>query len=632
MKKRIKKFIILLTVLLVIGGAAAGGVYAYQSYKQENTQAEVVYVSNLNWGFFGDAMTSAGYVTNDYEQTVYLEDKSVAEVNVEEGAQVKIGDPLLVFDTTEEQLKIDMKQLELQGIENDIKLAEKEIAELKKKIPGSSTSSGTNGSGSGTDSGSSSGTDSGSSSGTGSESSGTNGSSSGTDSGSSSGTNGSSGTNSNSSSTKSSSGTNSVTGKGSSGISSIDGDFSIAASKGAATSTGSTVFMLQVEQKDGDAYNYIDQNAEPYEGKGTPEKPYRFLCTQECYVLGSYLNQLVKNEQVAAFEIWSGNSVVEGTLLSCWTVNGAERTAVAEDSKWKVATQEELEDEIISDDDDDEDDDDDDSDNNNNSSNNSTNSGSQKDDDDDDDDDDEVSVDELKKDLSEKESDLKELEIDKRSAELELEKLQKEKDAATVLATINGVVTSIGDSENPPTDGSAFMEISGAEGLYVKGEISELLLDQIKVGQEISANSWSNGQIYTATITEISEYPSENSGGYYGEGNQNVSYYSFIAYMEESTGLTNGDYVDLSIVPADAEEETDSLYIEKAYVREENGKSYVLKVGEDDRLVKQYVKTGKTIYGSAIEIKAGLSEDDRIAFPYGKTAKEGIKAVDSEEY
>ena len=29
--------------------------------------------------------------------------------------------------------------------------------------------------------------------------------------------------------------------------------------------------------------SYIDKNAEPYEGKGTPEKPYRFLCTQECY-------------------------------------------------------------------------------------------------------------------------------------------------------------------------------------------------------------------------------------------------------------------------------------------------------------------------------------------------------------
>ncbi len=638
MKKKLKKFFIVLLVLLLIGGAATGGVYAYQSYQKENAQAQVFYVSNLNYGYSSDAMTSAGYVTNDYEQSVYLEDKSVVEVKVEEGAKVKIGDPLLVLDTTEEQLQIDMKNLELQKVENDIKIAEKDITELKKKIPGSSTTTNNQSQGNGT-----SGTDGTSGSGTnGSSGSGTSGSATNGSSGSGSGTNGTSGSGTNSSKAAKGSRLSSSSAKGSSAISSSD-DFYLANAKGASTTTtaaGSSVIIMEVEQRDGDAYNYIDKNAEPYEGKGTPEKPYRFLCTQECYVLGSYLNQLVKNEQVAAFEIWSGNSVDEGTLLSCWTVNGAERSTVAEDSKWKVATQQQITTEVAADDEDDSDADDDDDDSDNSGSSNNSGSGSSNSngsgsnssqDDDDDTDDDGKTIDELKKDLAEKESDLKELQIDKKTAELELEKLQKAKDQATILATINGVVTTIGDIENPPTDGSAFMEISGAEGLYVKGEISELLLDQIEVGQEISANSWSDGQTYPAKITEISEYPSDNSGGYYGEGNPNVSYYSFTAYMEESTGLSNGDYVDLSIMPVDSEEGTNSLYIEKAYVRTENGKSYVLKAGEDDRLVKQYVQTGKTIYGSAIEIKAGLKDDDRIAFPYGKTAKEGVKAVDSDE-
>lgn len=626
MKKKLKKFFVVLLVLLLIGGAAAGGAYAYQSYQKENTQTQVFYVSNLSYGYSSDAMTSAGYVTNDYEQSVYLEDKSVVEVKVEEGTKVKIGDPLLVLDTTEEQLQIDMKNLELQKVENDIKIAEKDITELKKRIPGSSTTTNNQSQGNGT---SGSGTNGTSGSGT----NGTNGS--GTSGTSGSGTNGSSGSGS---STKGSS-LSSNSAKGISAISSTD-DFHLANAKGASTTTtsaGSSVIIMEVEQRDGDAYNYIDKNAEPYEGKGTPEKPYRFLCTQECYVLGSYLNQLVKNEQVAAFEIWSGNSVDEGTLLSCWTVNGTERSTVTEDSKWKVATQQQITTEVAAEDEDDDSDtdDDDDSDNSGSSGNsgsgssssNSSGAGSSQDDDDDDG----KTVDELKKDLAEKESDLKELQIDKKSAELELEKLQKAKDQATILATINGVVTTIGDVENPPTDGSAFMEISGAEGLYIKGAVSELLLDQIEVGQEISANSWSDGQTYPAKITEISEYPSDNSGGYYGEGNPNVSYYSFTAYMEESTGLSNGDYVDLSIMPVDSKESANSLYIEKAYVRTENGKSYVLKAGEDDRLVKQYVQTGKTIYGSAVEIKAGLKDDDRIAFPYGKTAKEGVKAVDSDE-
>ena len=621
MKKKLKKFFVVLLVLLLIGGAAAGGAYAYQSYQKENTQTQVFYVSNLSYGYSSDAMTSAGYVTNDYEQSVYLEDKSVVEVKVEEGTKVKIGDPLLVLDTTEEQLQIDMKNLELQKVENDIKIAEKDITELKKRIPGSSTTTNNQSQGNGTSGSGTSGT---SGSGTnGSSGSGTNGTNgSGTSGTSGSGTNGSSGSGS---STKGSS-LSSNSAKGISAISSTD-DFHLANAKGASTTTtsaGSSVIIMEVEQRDGDAYNYIDKNAEPYEGKGTPEKPYRFLCTQECYVLGSYLNQLVKNEQVAAFEIWSGNSVDEGTLLSCWTVNGTERSTVAEDSKWKVATQQQITTEVAAEDEDDDSDTDDDDDSDNSgssgsSSSNSSGAGSSQDDDDDDG----KTVDELKKDLAEKESDLKELQIDKKSAELELEKLQKAKDQATILATINGVVTTIGDLENPPTDGSAFMEISGAEGLYIKGAVSELLLDQIEVGQEISANSWSDGQTYPAKITEISEYPSDNSGGYYGEGNPNVSYYSYTATIpDKSVKVSDADWLTITL-KSDAQSK--GIVLDRAFVRSENGSSYVYK-DDNGVLKKQKLSVGGNVNGGySVLVTGGITRDDKIAFPYGDTVKEGAK-------
>ncbi len=47
---------------------------------------------------------------------------------------------------------------------------------------------------------------------------------------------------------------------------------------------------------------------------------------------------------------------------------------------------------------------------------------------------------------------------------------------------------------------------------------------------------------------------------------------------------------------------------------------------------KQYVRTGKTLYGSTIEVKEGLSIDDAIAFPYGKNVKEGAKTKVASEY
>ncbi len=535
--KKVKKAMILLLVLAVLGGAAVGGVYAYQKYQRDNLQAEVELVSNLSWGFWGDEMTSQGLVTDSSAQEIHIEDKVVAEVKVSEGDTVSIGDPLLVYDTTETGLQLEMKQLALQGIQNDITLAQREIDRLKKIKPVSTT-------------------------------------------------------------------TPSAVAKPNN---------STANSSTTQKKKPASVVMIQVQKKDGKAYNYIDKTAKPYEGKGTPEKPYRFLCTPECYVLGSYLNRLATKEQVAAFEIWSGNSTTEGTLISCWTVDGSEQTTVDADSRWMVSTHEELEDEYTIEEETEEESEEPESET---TSTEETETYTQE---------------ELNKEIAEKESELKELNVSKKKAELEMDSLKKSQDSATVLATINGVVKTVGDPENPPVDGSPFLEVSGSQGIYVKGEISELKKDQIEIGQIISANSWNTGQTYSAEITQIADYPSDNNMGYYGEGNPNVSYYSFMAYIEDAEGLTNGDYLDLTITSSNTEEETNSLYIAKAYVREENGQSYVLKVGEDERLVKQYVKTGKTIYGSAIEIKAGINESDRLAFPYGKTAKEGIKAVKAGE-
>lgn len=517
--KKMKKVIIILVVILVLCGGVAGGAYAYMSHQKSSLSAEVFSVTSINMGYFSDAMTSSGYVTNDYEQNIYVEDKTIKTVSVAEGDIVKVGDPVLEYDTTATDLQIEMKKLEIQGMDNDVTLAKRELEKLKKITPVAEEPDSTE--------------------------------------------------------------------------------------EEQKEVPDKEAFIMQVEQKSGDAYNYIDKEAKPYEGDGTKENPYRFLCTSECYITGTYLNALVKNETVAAFEIWTGNDRKEGTLVKCWTVDGSKQETVTDTSRWSV----ESESEIIEEMDDFEEETEEDT---------------------------ELSTEatytdkELKKAIQEKESDLKDLDIDKRKAELALRKSEKSKESSVVTASVNGVVKKVGDPENLPTDNSAFIQILGSEGLYVTGNVSELMLEQIKVGQEVTANSWNTGSTFTAKITEISEYPSTDNNSY-GEGNSNVSYYPFTAYIEDATGLNNGDYVDLSINPEQQTDNANAIYLEKAYVRQENGKSYVLKVGEDDRLVKQHVTTGKTVYGTSIEIKSGLSLEDRIAFPYGKTAKEGIKAIDSSE-
>lgn len=232
---------------------------------------------------------------------------------------------------------------------------------------------------------------------------------------------------------------------------------------------------------------------------------------------------------------------------------------------------------------------------------------------------------ELVKEITETEKQIKSLDIQRRQQQLKLESLEQTASDGIVYAKVDGIVKTVGDPQEFQQNGTAFLVVTGDEGLYVSGTISELLLGDISVGMVVTANAWESGMTFEATITEISDYPV--SGNSMGEGNPNVSYYSYTAYIEDSSALRNGEYVDLAI--AANQSDAGGLFIEQAYVREENGKSYCMIADENNRLKKQYVVTGRTAYGTAIEIKSGLSEDDRIAFPYGKNAVEGVAVTDA---
>ena len=55
----------------------------------------------------------------------------------------------------------------------------------------------------------------------------------------------------------------------------------------------------------------------------------------------------------------------------------------------------------------------------------------------------------------------------------------------------------------------------------------------------------------------------------------------YTAYMEDSSALKNGEYVDLAIQTNQSE--TGGIYLDKAYVRQEDVKSYVMKMCIRDR-------------------------------------------------
>ena len=149
------------------------------------------------------------------------------------------------------------------------------------------------------------------------------------------------------------------------------------------------------------------------------------------------------------------------------------------------------------------------------------------------------------------------------------------------------------------------------------------------MGDVVNAMSYENGMSYTATISEISDYPLDaNSGGMYGStGNPNSSQYEFTAVVDDPEGLTNGMYLEITLnVQGNAS--SDALYLWKAYIREDEAGSYVMKAGIDNRLYKQYLELGATIYsGDYVEVISGLTMDDYIAFPYGTDVQEGVRTV-----
>ena len=177
---------------------------------------------------------------------------------------------------------------------------------------------------------------------------------------------------------------------------------------------------------------------------------------------------------------------------------------------------------------------------------------------------------------------------------------------------------NIKDLSNPIQDGSAFLEVATGQGTYIKGSISELMLNQIKVGDTISAYCWTSGETFDAKI----------HSNYNGSGNPNVSYYGFEAYAKDASKIQAGEYLELTFnLSSDT---TSSIWLSKAYVKQEGNKYYVLK-DVHGKLKKQYVTVGKIVWGDTMEIKDGLSDTDYIAFAYSKNAKEGVKTQKSSE-
>ena len=253
--------------------------------------------------------------------------------------------------------------------------------------------------------------------------------------------------------------------------------------------------------------------------------------------------------------------------------------------------------------------------------------------------------------ISEKEDEIKGLEIDKKSAELDYNNSKKQKTDGKVVAEIDGIVKKIGDATADSGDTStedesgdeesadenygdtggndAFAIIEGEGGVEVRCDISELSLPKVPIGSSLTVMSWNTGASCDAEVSQIAGEPTSYSNYNWGE-NPNNSTYSVFAQLSDSTDFNVGDWVSVSINQTQTTT-SNSVYLPIHYVRQENGNYYIMKANESNRLEKQYIKVGKIMYGTSIEVKGGISMTDRICFPYGTDVKEGTRTKDSTE-
>lgn len=228
---------------------------------------------------------------------------------------------------------------------------------------------------------------------------------------------------------------------------------------------------------------------------------------------------------------------------------------------------------------------------------------------------------------AEKQIEIRDLDVAYRIAQVEYERMKSEAENGVVYANVDGTILALNDPELARMDGSPVLLLSGGGCYHVTAAIGEYDRDRYQIGDEVIVMSWMSGEEIVGTLEAVDDTPT--TGYYYGNGNPNVSLYPATIAVDAQSGLQENEYVSVRFANSGAQD--DALYLENMYIRSENGLSYVYKRGADGKLQKVRIETGAVLWGSYTAVYGDLTADDWIAFPYGKSVKEGAETTEADE-
>ncbi len=216
----------------------------------------------------------------------------------------------------------------------------------------------------------------------------------------------------------------------------------------------------------------------------------------------------------------------------------------------------------------------------------------------------------LKNMISENEKKIESLQLKKKQAELDVRKSEKLLETGAETATLDGTVTFVAKDIYHLAESGAYVTVTSNNGMSVASYIGEFSLSDIEGDMEVKVTDLSTGNSSYGKVTSISDLPSSELS------TATESFYEFVVTVEEPLELEEDNFV--SIKPVETEKE-EVIQIMSMFVRSEGSKSYVMVANDDNVIEKRYVKVGQSFYGMFINVTGGLSRDDRLAIPYGKT-------------
>lgn len=133
-----KKIIISVVITLIVVGVIAGILMFLKHRNKSNNLVEVYPVSELasSVDMYEFTSYSYGVVKSGMEQKIYLmSSQKIEEIKVSEGQHVKAGDVILVYDTTSQELALDLMRADVEIARAAVVVAEKQLEKLKNITP-----------------------------------------------------------------------------------------------------------------------------------------------------------------------------------------------------------------------------------------------------------------------------------------------------------------------------------------------------------------------------------------------------------------------------------------------------------------------------------------------------------------